>query len=384
MSKNNAKGLTTLRQKLRKYNRTFEDDLAKYREKPDQEEGEAEPEQEEKQEEDAESEDEEVTPTATMFKKTATMKKVTLPKDDMDADDDDSDSDIWDSDSDTESSSDDEITLDTKLGPDIFKKKAPGEQEKKDKERERRRRERRQRRLEEEEEDEDKDGEWTTIKGGAPLTSEKPKMFSKDAEINHDAVRKKLFEIVSARGKKATDRNTQIEMLIELRSISAAHNLGSAMDAKVMFNIVAAIFDYNSNIATCMKPEMWDKCIAYVQELLEKLRENDTILVGSNVAEESESYTGEPPFRVRGCILTVVERLDEEFIKMLQGCDAHSTEYVERLKDERAVCKIIRDLELYMEGRATTEELCRVYLKRIEHIYYKVSFVFLLFVCLWC
>jgi hypothetical protein len=36
------------------------------------------------------------------------------------------------------------------------------------------------------------------------------------------------------------------------------------------------------------------------------------------------------PYRVRGCILTVVERMDEEFTKMLQACDAHSTEYVDR------------------------------------------------------
>lgn len=36
------------------------------------------------------------------------------------------------------------------------------------------------------------------------------------------------------------------------------------------------------------------------------------------------------PYRVRGCVLTVVERMDEEFTKMLQACDAHSTEYVDR------------------------------------------------------
>ena len=37
-----------------------------------------------------------------------------------------------------------------------------------------------------------------------------------------------------------------------------------------------------------------------------------------------------PPYRVRGCILTVIERMAEEFTKMLQACDAHSTEYVDR------------------------------------------------------
>jgi translation initiation factor 3 subunit C len=37
------------------------------------------------------------------------------------------------------------------------------------------------------------------------------------------------------------------------------------------------------------------------------------------------------------------------------------------------VCKIIEDLENYLriQGQVTDEELCRVYLKRIQHIYYK-------------
>lgn len=29
-------------------------------------------------------------------------------------------------------------------------------------------------------------------------------------------------------------------------------------------------------------------------------------------------------------MLTVIERMDDEFTKMLQNCDAHSTEYVHR------------------------------------------------------
>jgi len=33
---------------------------------------------------------------------------------------------------------------------------------------------------------------------------------------------------------------------------------------------------------------------------------------------------------VRGCPLVTVERMDDEFTKMLQGCDCHSTEYVTR------------------------------------------------------
>lgn len=36
MSKNNSKSLTSLRQKLRKYNKDFEEDIGKFRENPDQ------------------------------------------------------------------------------------------------------------------------------------------------------------------------------------------------------------------------------------------------------------------------------------------------------------------------------------------------------------
>ena len=38
----------------------------------------------------------------------------------------------------------------------------------------------------------------------------------------------------------------------------------------------------------------------------------------------------EKPLRLRGSFLTLTERLDEEFVKILQNTDAHSTDYVER------------------------------------------------------
>jgi len=90
---------------------------------------------------------------------------------------------------------------------------------------------------------------------------EKPKIFAKDTEINHEVVFKKLTEFISARGKKGTDRNVQIEMLMELREIAKAHNLGDATDCRMLFEIISAVFDYNPNIATSMKEEMWDKYV---------------------------------------------------------------------------------------------------------------------------
>ena len=90
---------------------------------------------------------------------------------------------------------------------------------------------------------------------------EKAKLFAKDAEINLESVLKKLFEITSSRGKKGTDRSGQLGLLQELRSIAAGKSLGAALDIKILFNIVASVFDYNPNLATCMRPELWEQYV---------------------------------------------------------------------------------------------------------------------------
>jgi translation initiation factor 3 subunit C len=70
-------------------------------------------------------------------------------------------------------------------------------------------------------------------------------------------------------------------------------------------------------------------------------------------------------------MLTTVERMDEEFVKILKECDAHSNEYVERLKDETRVTAIIDSLQSYIERQSLPAELCRLYMRKIEHMYYK-------------
>ena len=67
----------------------------------------------------------------------------------------------------------------------------------------------------------------------------------------------------------------------------------------------------------------------------------------------------------------MVERLDEEFVKVLKGCDAHSHEYVDRLKDEPKVMELLEITQKMVDKLGSPSEMCRVYLKRIEHIYFK-------------
>merc|ERR1719431_597605 len=199
-----------------------------------------------------------------------------------------------------------------------------------------------------------------------------------DEEINVKNVVKKLLDMTSARGKRGTDRSDQITRLTRLHKIAMASNLGPAMDVKCLFAIISAIFDSSYKISEAMKSEMWAKHLETIERTLDLLHlhispDQEPLATGEHIPDDSESLEA-PPYRVRGCILAVVERTEEEYNKVLQSLDAHSTEYVDRLKDEPRVCKIIIRTQDYLEKNPEerpSSELCRIYMKRIESIYFK-------------
>uniref|UniRef100_A0A665UIF3 Eukaryotic translation initiation factor 3 subunit C n=1 Tax=Echeneis naucrates TaxID=173247 RepID=A0A665UIF3_ECHNA len=284
MNKNNAKALSTLRQKIRKYNRDYETEIASYKE----------------------------------------VNKETFPQRFY-------------------ASNHREKHLNQRI-------KKTQETEKSEKKVPKKKKlKKREDRLEEEAEEEggeEVEGGWEKVKGGVPL--EKPKMFAKGTEINTAVVVKKLNEILQARGKKGTDRAAQIELLNALAAIAAENNLGQGILVKIKFNIIASLYDYNPNLAAFMKVRTYfSEC--YIIKKFEQLL-------------------------VRGCVLTLVERMDEEFTKIMQNTDPHSQEYVDNLKDEGRVCGIVDRLLNYLENKGSTEEICRIYLRRIMHTYYKFDY----------
>ncbi|XP_057332990.1 eukaryotic translation initiation factor 3 subunit C [Microplitis mediator] len=368
MSKNNSKALGSLRQKLRKYTKDFEEEIAKFRENPDLDDYE----EDDKPKEDSESEDEEDRPP--VVKKSGSevsvpdipkVKKASMPDDDQSESESD-----WgsDSDSDSESSDDDGQYQNIR---ERFIKKATDKDDDEDKAKKKeQRKERKDKERKKKRDEDDDEGEWETVKGGLVVPSEKPKMFAKDAEINVPAVLKKLGEIIAARGKKRTDRREQIELLYELLSIAGVHNLGPAITVKIIFSIVSSIFDYNPKVSDAMKPEYWSKLLERISEMLDILLANPDMQIAEHISEDAEEFEN-TPYKLHGCVLTLVERLDEEFTKLLKECDPHSNEYVERLKDEKQVANIIDKVQEYLERHGSVSERCRIYLRKIEHLYYK-------------
>lgn len=134
---------------------------------------------------------------------------------------------------------------------------------------------------------------------------------------------------MASRGKKRTDRRNQIDLLFELKQIAQQHNLGDAVACKIRFNIVSAIFDYNPKVNEPMKLEYWGRLLDVMGDLISILLNTKNITLSESVHEEQEEYEN-PPYLLRGCVLTAVERLDDEFTKLLKECDPHSNEYVDR------------------------------------------------------
>ncbi|XP_016368836.1 eukaryotic translation initiation factor 3 subunit C isoform X2 [Sinocyclocheilus rhinocerous] len=386
MNKNNAKALSTLRQKIRKYNKDFETEIVSYKENPEQS-----AEEEEKDDigsaSSSKSDDDEDVTAKSLMKKKPQEEEKKAPEaskflkgaaDEESESEEDEESEDWGSDSvDSGGESEDNEGAAASLAVVFLKKAQDGDKQPERKKDDRRKRHKKMEQVDEEadEEGEGEEGGWEKVKGGVPLVKEKPKMFAKGTEINNAVVIKKLNEILQARGKKGTDRSAQIELFHALAGISNENNLGEGILVKIKFNIIASLYDYNTNLAAFMKAEMWKKCLECIDELLDILFENSNIFIGENIAEDSENLAiSDQPFRVRGCILTLVERMDEEFTKIMQNTDPHSQEYVDNLKDEGRVCGIIDRLLQYLESKGSTEEVCRVYLRRIMHTYYKFDY----------
>ncbi|KAH9985969.1 eukaryotic translation initiation factor 3 subunit 8 [Russula compacta] len=195
----------------------------------------------------------------------------------------------------------------------------------------------------------------------------------KAIQYTSEGIYKNLQAIQEARGKKNTDRADQIRVLERLLDVAVT----PYQRIRVLLALVSSRFDYNASIASYMSIEMWLSAQREIDSLIGILIEND----GYSVQEITDDYDdlvertpeGEKDgvVRIRGSIISFVDRLDDEFTRSLQNLDPHGTEYMDRLKDEKGLyCTICRAEVLY-EKKQLPEPLARVVTRRLEHIYSK-------------
>ncbi|RUP45467.1 eukaryotic translation initiation factor 3 subunit 8 N-terminus-domain-containing protein, partial [Jimgerdemannia flammicorona] len=194
----------------------------------------------------------------------------------------------------------------------------------------------------------------------------------KTVEYTAENLYKKLREVLDARGKKNTDRTEQVTVLKRLLVIAAT----PYSRVRVLIALISSQFDYNLSMTAFMSVELWKSAEREITQLLIILEENPQYEIRENVEEiDDDDKDLVPPagsvLSIRGSIVSFVDRLDDEFTKSLQNIDPHTTEYVDRLKDETGLYAVIVRAQAYFEMHGMEESTCRVVMRRLEHVYYK-------------
>uniref|UniRef100_A0A8R1TQ88 Eukaryotic translation initiation factor 3 subunit C n=2 Tax=Onchocerca TaxID=6281 RepID=A0A8R1TQ88_ONCVO len=352
MSKANSKGLTALRQKIRKYNKDMEMEVNAYRAEPDPVGySSADNQDEEDEQEEVENEEEE---------------EKNKPYSDL------RDSDEWSSDSNASSDSDSDLDLEGKQMEDLrkffLKKefKEGGEAEGKEKrqaERAQKQKEQKEREAKEKIEENENDDTWVAV----PTKEEKMRqLFDAKTEINHEVVINKLQEVIAARGRKSTNPKHYVRSLQELFRIADEHKLniydfqhklGTGVLVKILFSIISALFELNSRISDCMDYSSWCKTLGATNSLIDILNEYPDVVLSIGINEDDENIQdATKPYTIHGSVLMSVHRLDTELTKILQNADCHSTDYIEKF----IFYEIEDSLEQGQESSiAVMERLCK-------------------------
>jgi translation initiation factor 3 subunit C len=130
-----------------------------------------------------------------------------------------------------------------------------------------------------------------------------------------------------------------------------------------------------------MPTELWLAAQREVEQLVSIVATDSNYSI-QEVTEDYDESTERSPatekgvVRIRGSIISFIDRLDDEFTRSLQHIDPHGTEYVERLKDEKILYCTICRAQAFYEKTSQSDPLVRVVMRRLEHIYSKVAYFF--------
>lgn len=206
------------------------------------------------------------------------------------------------------------------------------------------------------------------------------KKTQREENITLDNLFKKLREVVEARGRKSTDKASQVRILNKMLTVSvSAHQ-----KIKVLLVLIPSLFDYNPSMASHLAIETWKEAAKHLDHLFTLAFENEHIVIAESLPEDEDEQANEAlakegkVVKVLGSCVALVDRLDDEFYRSLQNIDPHTSEYIERLRDEPVLYGLMIRAQAYADKEVSgvSEELrSSMALRRLEHVYYKVSCV---------
>ncbi|SCW02121.1 LAFE_0E14642g1_1 [Lachancea fermentati] len=182
--------------------------------------------------------------------------------------------------------------------------------------------------------------------------------------------------VIDSRGKKGTDHHAQVKTMEELLEIAK-----SPYEKIVAYlNLIPIRFDASATLS--YQPlDQWKAAHEDIVQLLNTLETNISTYHVTELAPVNENIEEEPQAnengvkQILGSVFSFIERLDDEFNKSLLNTDPHSSDFLDRLRDEQSVYNLILRSQLYLESVLPEEDkeknLSRVLTRRLDHIYYK-------------
>ncbi len=242
-------------------------------------------------------------------------------------------------------------------------------------------------------------------------------LLPEDETLTQALLERKCKEIVSSRGRRATDTKQigrQLEALCKLIRANR-RTLGSdvaRVELPILMHTITAQFDLQRGIDDFMETAIWKKCHGYLSRIADILEDDPELRLYALTAEDAAdelltnttatltaeviSNDKEDPdetendraerFRVRaikhmsnderknirviGSLSSFMIRLEEEYVKSLQQTSPHSAEYVVRLRDEGKLVELLKRVRLYYVRVADYKEAATLAQVRFDFCFF--------------
>mmetsp|Transcript_2305 Transcript_2305/g.6824 ORF Transcript_2305/g.6824 Transcript_2305/m.6824 type:complete len:957 (+) Transcript_2305:91-2961(+) len=363
LPENKARAFNTLRAKVRKGNKSFQDLLENAKANPDQ--IESEPDDEDAASDSSSSSDSEAS-------KSGSGSSSSESDSDSDSDSDGSDSDSssgkssrkgsWKSggDSSDEDDGDEDMAREKKMLRWLITPEALVKLQQKAEE---------MKAMKEEENSKQKGKGKKAKKDGQGGKIEEKEAKGKEPEDYTEAeLMKKVTEISQQRGRRGFDRKVYVDKLLTL--MKHAEKQGPRSQLHIMGEIVCATFDRTGSAFEAMRLDLWNEALDKVIKMTPLLQASYDLPKD----DEADMDEEDPRSHTRQQILFVsfVEKLDDELYKALQFTqDVYGSEYQEILANCSKFLVVLKDTYKFFEDTQQKEALGAIALRLMEQLYYK-------------
>lgn len=372
LPENKAKAFNTLRSKVKKGNKNYQDDLSQLRANPEDFQSE-----EEQMDSASEAASDRAASDASSDSSSSSSSSDSSDSDSSDSDSSDtgdsdssdSDSESFDSDKSGSEEGDEDLVRERKMLRWLITPEKLAEREKKaevakakeaeNKEKDQAKRARKKDKAEE----------------GQKGAAHQRKGKDEPEEYTSKELTTKVTEIAQQRGRRGFDRKAYMEKLQKLLVHAAKH--GPLEQLYIYASMVSADFDNTGSAFAAMKIEMWNEALQKVNKMLPLLIESYNLMksnTGDDKAAAGETDLEDPKShpRLQDLFLSFVEKLDDELYKALQfNSDVYGSEYHEILGNSSKCLVLLNRTLRYFEEVQEPQQLGSIAARLMEQLYYK-------------